>query len=143
MTDEPQKKFMMRSEYSMGQYDFIRYDRLLSAMDELSVQVSSYNVNALLPFHSVLWELFKNFSPIMIDIKREEYKSKFKNLRDRILEEINRGSNDDNATIDQNLIDELDDIQIELLGIKQIIGLGIMISKDYSREDLIKKGLIG
>ena len=147
MPDEPPKRAMMQSVFSMGQYDFIRYDKILSSADELSIQASMLNSDTILPFWSVLWGMYKNFRPIIIDSKREEYDGKFRDLKQKIFNELQRmkavKDNDEEGTIDVSIIDDLDALHMNMLEIKQLIGLGITVGRNYSTDELIAKGLRG
>jgi hypothetical protein len=147
MAEEIKPKFLMKSEFSMGQYDFIRYDKILTTMDQLAIEVGMMNVDALKGFHAVLWELYKNFRPIIIDAKRTDYEKRFREIKGKINQEISRsrGLEEDSGelTVSDEIIDELDNLQMDLLEIKQLIGLGIMLGRTYTKEELIAKGLVG
>lgn len=132
----------MKSEFSMGMLDFQRYDMILRSIDEMSIQVSMSNPQALIPFYAALWDLYKNFRPVLIPIAMEKYDKQFNEVKNLVYNEMNV-SNDanDSCSISQEIIEKLDNLHIDLLQMRQIIGLGIVLTQDLSFEERLRKGL--
>lgn len=130
----------------MGQYDFERYDSLLQGMDKYACRVALGDSNALKPLYSLLWELYKNFSPIVLEHEHKKYLDKFQHLRQLI--DSNVTANNQLAAlgksspgISQNIIDLMDELQMEILKIKQFIGLGITVEKKESHKTKLARAL--
>lgn len=147
MADERHSKAIFKSEFSMGQYDFERFNKLLYNMDEYAVRVACSDFTALIPLFSVLWEIYKNFQPIIFETEREYYKKQFKSVRINIDSELNRiaynkrNSMYSDLSISRSLLFKLDKLQMDMLQIKQIIGLGISVQKQEVFKTKIERAL--
>jgi len=133
MPEEKHQKAIFKAQFSMGQYDYERYDEILKAMDEYAIKVQNFETDAFLTFYGILWELYKNFRPILFDSLRIKFEERFKQVREKLLEELKKynvfASQGVQYRVDTILIRDFDTIQMDLLEIKQIIGLGIAVDK--------------
>ena len=147
MAEEQHNKAIFKSSFSMGQYDFERMNELLKSMDALSIAVGCGDHSCLFPYYYVLWELYKNFRPIIFESERHKYETVFKRVKNEIEDDIKRnGINKLNGlpqmmNIDGMLLASLDEIQMKLLDIRQIIGLGIMVDKQEANSTKLARAL--
>lgn len=133
MPEEQQRKALFKAQFSMGQYDYERFNEILKAMDEYAIKVQNFESDAFQTFYGILWELYKNFRPILFDTVREKFDKEFKDVRTKMLEELRKNNifviQGMQYAFDKTLIEDFDRIQMDLLEIKQIIGLGIAVDK--------------
>lgn len=139
-------KALFKSEYSMGQYDFIRLDKILTLMDEYAIQVQLFNPDSLLLFYGILWELYKNFRSILFESIRTKFEKQFSQIRKDVYDEVSRLNSLRNKgvvmpVISISIMDELDKIQMDLLEIRQIIGLGITVEKIESMKTKLERAM--
>lgn len=130
----------------MGVYDFERYDDLLKGMDKYACLVAVGDSSALKPLYSILWELYKNFRPIILEAVREKYEEQFKQLKKLI--DTNASANNQLTSLNRNpmpisedIIDLMDKLQMDILVIKQFIGLGINVDKQESHKTKLARAL--
>ncbi len=144
MTDEIDFKPRLRSEFGMGQFDFIRYARLLDKADVLMEEVLNYNLKAIMPFFVILRVIYANFRPIVFETKRTEFQKKFNEIK-KLIEDWQKKSEEEGKTqIPITLIDKLETFYQDLLELKQIINLGIRTEREESPLTKLKRaaGLI-
>ncbi len=146
MPEPRHNKAIFKSSFSMGQYDFERFDKLLSAMDAFAVRVAIHDHTALVPLYSILWELYKNFRSIIFEPQRKKYEDKFKLVKSMIdnyssanSELRKHGMNPVSA--ENSILRILDELQMDLLDIKQIIGLGLQVDKQEAFKTKIQRAL--
>ena len=136
-----------KSEFSMGELDFNRYDDWLKKSDYSSAVISSCEVPTLDQVQRYFAEinvLYKNWRSLISSVEiKKKLDEAIKNARNK-----KRGwENSISAGIQLNkfaiygLIDLLDEIHTEILNIKQIIGLGIVVKKQLSMKEKIKQGV--
>lgn len=156
MMEEKNAEFRprLKSKFSMGELDFIRYDMLLKNLDTIAFNArhSPECEKLLMPWYSALYELYLNFRPILYETSKQELDINFRSLRSAIdteLFRINHNKSDmgrvwakSSATsVSYYLIDKMDKVQMKLMEIKQICGLGISVKKEFSEKRLIKENL--
>lgn len=136
-----------QSEFSMGEYDFKRFDLWLGRAELSSATIQSCEIPELdlvQRYFSELNVLYKCWRSLIssaemkqdLDTKIDESKHK-----KRIWEQSRNSGTPMNRVVVFELVDLLDDIHTKLLDIKQIIGLGIVVKKVMSTKERIKYGL--
>jgi len=136
--DKPVMKPRFKSEFSMGQLDFERYHRLLTAMDWYAVECRRFNQDAVVRLYSVLKQIYYNFRSIIFETKRKELEKKFKIIEGEI---IQRGMAGFKFTFSMKIFRLLEEIMADLLEIKQIIGLGIEVRPEVSKKQRWERAL--
>jgi hypothetical protein len=136
-----------QSEFSMGEYDFKRFDLWLGRAELSSAIINSCEVPDLeivQRYFSELNVLFKCWRSLISSAELKEKLEKEINdakRKKRIWEQTRSTGTPLNKNTIFDLIDLLDSIHTELLNIKQIIGLGIVVKKVMSTKERIKYGL--
>lgn len=130
----------LKSEFSPGESEFQRYFVLSSTLDEMSAQVGIGNFQALIPFWSILWTLYKDMNALLTKETQDQYKVKFREMRKRIYAELN-AAGDGEYQMPVQLQDDLDDLQMDVLSLKQSAGLGIIGKKEISLHKKLEQGL--
>lgn len=145
--NKPVYKPKFVSEYSMGQFDFERYNKWLEYIERWSAEINSVHLPSLdmiQHLYSGLNVLYDNWRPIIaVATITEKIDAAFESAKEkkRVWEgNIKIGTTPTDKFI-LDLIDILMDIKRKLMDIKQIIGLGIMVKRNLSTEDKIKAGM--
>lgn len=140
MGDEakPVMKARFKSEFSMGQLDFERFHEMLFTMDKVACRARMFESDSLVPFYSVLYELYKNFRPIVFETKRKSLDDMFDTVKRDIIiwrnSQVRRLGNPNSSmsSFPLEILNLLEKIQTDVLEIKQVIGLGIKVEKDLT-----------
>lgn len=127
------------AEYSMGQYDYERYHKLLGDADFLAFHVLNKNVNALQPFFATLITIYSNFRPLVYETYRKKYDD-FKNESMRLKKEWDKiGYNSGQNTFPVTYANTLIEFWQEILVLKQLIGLGSIVRRDESQRTKLNR----
>jgi len=138
-----------QSEFSMGQYDFARYDKTLINIDQLSGIVNSTalpSLELMQKFLSELVNLYDDFKPLIaLGNLQKEYDVLIK--KGIVLKRRWEQSLRSRAPISKKLIfdfvDLCKDLKTKLYSTKQVIGLGIVVRRNMTTAERIKKGIRG
>ena len=136
-----------QSEFSMGEYDFKRFDLWLGRAELSSATINSCEVPELdivQRYFSEINVLYKSWRSLIsssdlkleLDTQINEAKKK-----KRIWEQSRITGLELNKIAIFDVIDLLDAIHTKLLDVKQIIGLGIVVKKVMTTKERIKYGL--
>jgi hypothetical protein len=137
------------SEFSMGQQDFNRYDRTLQEIDLISGLVNSTatpSLEIMQKYLAQLNNLYDNWRPLISvpkvvtdidDLIKEGIKMK------RTWERLTRVNVPLNEKKVLEFVDLCNAIKRKLLHYKQVIGLGIVVKRNMSTRERIKKGIRG
>ena len=147
--NKPGFKPKYTSEFSMGMLDFIRYNKWLEYIEHWSASINSTIKPTLEMIQhyfaglNVLWKLWRPIVSIPkvateIDDAIEEAKK-----RKRVWERLENSSQQVNPVLINKLVDILDSVHTRLMYIKQVVGLGIVVKKNFSASERIKKGMRG
>jgi len=131
-----------KSEFSMGQLDFERFHEILRTLDYIAIEVRARNKDYIIRYYTILKELFINMRPLMYETVKKEFKGQFKEV-----EEMMDGKYlyllidpDDDETFPLDLARKLENIHIELLEIRQKIGLGVPATREETTAAKFKRG---
>lgn len=145
--NKPTWKPKFKSEFSMGEYDFKRFDTWLGRCELSSAGINSCEVPSLQQvqlYFSELNVLYKSWRSLIsfpsIIEQLDGAIDAAKHLKRKWENCITSGLEFNKFTIFQ-LIDLLDSIHTKLLDIKQKIGLGIVVKKAMSTHEKIKFGI--
>jgi len=147
--NKPGWKPKFQSQYSMGEYDFARYDKTLSRIDELGAIVNSCylpSLELMQQFFSELINLYDDFRPL---ISTENISKSFDAVVEQgvKLKRIWENSQKSNMPVNSYRIFEFVDLcrilKRKLYSIKQVIGLGIMVKRNMTTQEKIKRGIHG
>ncbi len=135
------------AEITMGKQDYERYDAILRRADELALELKPPQINprAIPAYNAILRQLYGNLRPVLADQYRKQVDDFYKELQKQ-LEKFSSESNKRNQKVlkvDVDLILNLEKMHFLLLEIKQIVGLGINISKKEALKDKMKRALLG
>lgn len=151
MEDKPEEKQSwrpkFRSEFSMGELDFKRYDKWLDRGDISSAGINSTTIPTLQQVQNYFAELnvlYKNWKGLISNpIKSKEIEDKIKRAKQqkRTWESSLETGQEMNKYVIYSLIDLLDEIHTSILEVKQVIGLGIVVKRVLSASEKIKFGI--
>lgn len=149
MEDETKPSFKpkFKSEFSMGEYDFKRYDLWLGRTELSSATIDSYDIPSLelvQRYFSELNILYKSWKPLISSPKLKEELNSMKReakTKKRVWEQSRESGLEFNKNAIFYLVDLLDSFHEKLLEIKQVIGLGIVVKKSVSMKEKIKYGI--
>lgn len=125
------KSDMVRSQYSMGLFDFSRFHELLKMADEMG-----YNVNIGMPgleknipaYFSILEQIHINFFVLIPEADVKKLDDRFDSMRKKIRDK----------DISYTLISELKAMHRDLNMIKQKSGLGLIMTRLLSENERMK-----
>jgi len=127
----PEKK----SEFSMGQFFFIRFNRFHEAMDESGYLVRCGRIQEVNSYYAALYGYYINILPLLSEseVKTVEtlilqYKEYFKNKK------VTLGK----LSIDSRTLDVLEELHKCLMGLTNKYELGIVTSKKVTNADKLK-----
>lgn len=147
--NKPGWKPKFTSEYSMGEYDFKRINDTLVEVDRLSGFVNSTdlpNLKLMQDFFAQLKNLYDNFRPLLsaapIVTEVDNIVKKAKELK-RTWENSEQNNLLLNKVVKLNFVDLLNELKTKLYGIKQVIGLGIIVRRNLTTQEKIKRGVRG
>lgn len=137
-TEKPKIGGKFRAEFSMGQYHYERYHKLLMAADNLAIRCHNFDSESVIPFYGVLKQIYKNFRPIMFETRRETFDERFQKVKEEILKRVKQRRN----TIQSFpifIFELLDEIDTDLRDVAQVMGLGIEVRKELTSSQKFKK----
>jgi len=147
--NKPTWKPRFVSEFSMGELDFRRYDKWLERTELSSAAINSTeipNLDMVQRYFSELNVLYKSWRPLIsIPKVTEELDSAMNQAKKlkRTWESSNKSGLPNNKIQILSLVDLLDSIHTKLLYIKQVVGLGIIVKRNLSTAQKIKRGVRG
>lgn len=136
-----------KSVYSMGQYDFERFHKILLRLDEFSIELNSGNYEIISAYYSTLRTLYRSWKPLIHDSRKEgddvwsrsDFEVAFRQVKpevDRIRKNLFSQAK---FSFKQETLEVLDEIHTQLMIIKQLIGLGIEVKKEFTPNQKLKK----
>lgn len=137
------------SEFSMGQFDFVRYDKWLQHIEMYSGMINATPIPTLeqcQAYFSGLNVLYKNWRAIIaVATVKKEIDCNINKARElkRIWERGEKSNIPVSDIKKLELVDLLDAIHTRLMEIKQVIGLGIIVKRNMSTAEKIKRGVHG
>lgn len=147
--NKPEFKPRFLSEYSMGELDFRRFDDWLKWIEKYSGEINSSHIPDLLPcqhYFAGLNVLYKQWRPIMaIPAVQKELDQAIETAKGlKRTWERNKKNNVPFSEVKiLEFVDVLDKIHTKLMEIKQVIGLGIVVKRNLSTKEKIKRGVRG
>jgi hypothetical protein len=146
MMEPRHDKAIFKLSFSMCQYDFERFNELLKQMDFYAIRVACHDSVSMTPLYSVLWEIYKNFRSIIFESQRKKYEDKFKQVKTLIgsfstTNQELKAYGMNQVSTENTILKLLDELQMDLLDIKQIIGLGIMVEKQETSSTKLARAL--
>lgn len=124
--DEPN----IKSEFSMGLFDFKRFSELLHAMDEFRFRIRLKPTVYAMPFFSALDAFYVNIRPVLNKKQQEGCDKEISSIESELMSKKGR--------ISYNLICQMTKFHRELLNYKQIAGLGLAIQSVKSSSKRAK-----
>ena len=138
-----------QSEFSMGEHDFARYNKTLINIDRLSGFVNSTAVPPLelmQNFFAELVNLFDNFRPLIaigpVQARFDKLIKEGIALKRQWEQSTKMGAPFSQIRI-YKFVDLCLKLKTELYSIKQVIGLGIVVRRNMTTAERIKKGIRG
>lgn len=147
--NKPGWKPRFTSEFSMGEYDFKRINDTLIKVDYWSALINSTAVPTLemmQNFFAELKNLSDNFRPIIsvakVTQEIDDIITVSKNMK-RKWERASKAGIPTNEVQILKFVDMLNALKTKLYNIKQVIGLGIVVRKNLSTAEKIRRGVRG
>tara|TARA_R100000306_G_C4321688_1_gene115456 strand:+ start:57 stop:506 length:450 start_codon:yes stop_codon:yes gene_type:complete len=130
------------SEIQPWGLEFLRFDQLLKAADDLAIQVRMYNDQAIHQYWVILEQLYIIMYPYM------EWGSRkfWDDMNETIYKKHDEWEEDDSNGVKEfpkELIKELTNYHRQLLVTKQMLGLGIPLSRSIGTKGKMKNALLG
>ena len=151
----PEKKFLkgdsqtLHSEYTMGELDFMRYDRTLRNIDVCCAELNKTAKPTLEIYRAWFAELnnlYDDLYPIVtsraLQESIDEYKDKTLSQQ-KIWEQHLANGNNPSLKFIWNALDAINGFKRDLYFLKQHIGLGIRVMKKMTTKEKIKLGMKG
>lgn len=137
----PETKGTWKAEFSMGQYDYQRYHEHLVLADQLTMAVINHNTEAIRPYYSIIKTLWINFRAIVkphfqerVDVKMREVDILFRQWK-----AMNVKNN--KIFFPELLSTKLIDVYSDLLIVKQLVGLGMLVTREESEHTRMKRAM--
>ncbi len=145
--NKPSWKPKFVSEFSMGQYDFERYNYWLKNTEKFSAEINSTDnpsLELIQNYFACLNVLWKSWRPIVASPDKVEELDRAiaecRNLK-RFWEDSKKASIPVSIFKIRQIVDALDAIHTKLMETKQLIGLGIVVRKNIDVKEKIKMGM--
>lgn len=122
--------------------EFLRFDQLLKASDDLAIQVRMYNTEVIHQYWVVLYQLYMMMKPYMADGTLFFFKDLNKATRkmhDDWEEDFLNGYKE----TPQDLIKQLTIYHEAILKAKHFVGLGIPMSVNFDPKKKMRNALLG
>jgi hypothetical protein len=135
------------SEYSMGELDFNRFNDHLKFVEQYCGEINSTDIPTLQQcqnYFSGLNTLYKLWRPLVaIPSVTEAMDNTLVETRriKRMWENAERCGMSFNQVTKIKLADTLDGFHTKLMNFKQIIGLGIVVKRNFSTKEKIRQGM--
>lgn len=145
--NKPSWKPKFQSEFSMGEYDFARYNKTLMEVDELSGYMNSTdkpNLKLMQDFFAQLNNLYDDFRPLISNGKvMGELDELIKQaIRHKRIWESSQITGIEPSKVQVlKFVDVLNAIKRKLYMIKQVIGLGITVKRNLTARERINAGM--
>ena len=133
-----------KADFSMGMFDYERYHNHLIEADTLAKMIINGDPTTIRPFFAVCKVLWLNFKPIVDNHFQKEYQNKLDKIellfKQWTIENKKRGK----LVFPTELSNKLLEFYGDLLRCKQLVGLGIMVSRNETEFTRIRRsaGLI-
>jgi len=147
--NKAQWKPKFQSEFSMGTYDFERYNHTLMNIEILSVRVNSCHIPSLELmqfFFAELINLYDNFRPLIsfanVTTELDVVVDKGIKLKRTWERTAKMGATMNNKII-LDFVDLCRALKTKLYNIKQVMGLGIVVKRNMTISEKIRRGIHG
>ena len=129
------KSNVWRSQFSMGELDFARYHRLLTAIDDFATQMWNGDFDAIKPCFSALKQFYLNVRTHLLPATRLEMDEVMKSITRRItsIEDLRRKRLNCDYMI-KPLLDDMEHAIQEVFHYKQMLGFGVEMEVRLSRK---------
>jgi hypothetical protein len=135
------------SEFSMGELDFLRWNEWLKYIEFYSAEVMSTDNPQLFMIQryfsgiNILWKAWSQF--IVFQPTFDELNNNFDEVKllKRQWETQKKLGIEVNPSLKNRIVDLLDNIHTRLMQLKQVIGLGIVVRRNFSVKQKIKLGM--
>lgn len=147
--NKPTFKPRFISEFSMGSLDFERYNEWLKYIEHWSAEINSSavpNLEMCQHLFAGLVNIYDSWRPLIAipDVTRQLDTAVFEARKlKRLWEQSNETGLQMSKSNIFRLVDLLGGIKTKLLGIKQVIGLGIVVKRNMTTREKIKAGVRG
>jgi hypothetical protein len=122
--------------------EFLRFDQILKASDDLAIQVRMYNDESIHQYWVVLYQLYMMMRPYMASGTLTFFKELNKTTRtqhDDWEEDVKNGYKE----TPKELIKQLTQYHEAILKAKHFVGLGIPMSENFNPKKKMKNALLG
>jgi len=156
------------SEIQPWGLEFLRFDQLWKAADELAIEVRSYNTQFIHRYWVVLYQLYIMLIPYIsdgslvfyegfaeafkinknVDVKettkmRKKYKLGLNQSVEALLEEWEEDKRNGINDVPSMLIKQLTTYHKSLMKTKQFVGLGVPMAQTFNTKSKLKNALLG
>lgn len=130
-----------KSEFNMGQLDFIRFDTILRRADDLQCQAILFKKEAILQYYAVVRNLYNNIRPLLMQNKKLKLVKQYNETFDTLYTKVMEWYSLKNKPFPVRLYKVIEIMHGDLLTLRQSIGLGIVMERKYADKTVIRKGL--
>ena len=127
-----------KAEFNMGLLDYNRIDEYLKAADFYMFEIRQGNLTNLHPWYSKLRGIYTYLKSVAYETKKADLDAKFLEVENTIWEMKQKKGR---KIADIAFIRKLEELQDELYHLRQMVGMGIAVSKSYTNEERLSKAL--
>jgi len=140
------QSFKYRADVSMGWYDYQRLNSILEELHKVSIKVNPPYVDifVLKDYYALLWDFYLIMSAILDESEQIIIDKQFDNIEKLMISFVNNlQSNAKRINFNSELPKALNNMNRKLYRVKQLIGMGINITRTESTKQRLRRVIIG
>lgn len=126
------------AEFNMGGLDYNRMDEYLKIVDNCMVRIRMGDFSKLHLWFSWLRQIYSYLKAVTYEGKKAELDSNFNELEKEIWK-INQQSG--KRLTDLNFIKKLETLNDDVYNLRQLVGMGIPVKRNFTNDERLKKAL--
>lgn len=127
-----------KAEFNMGLLDYNRLDEYLKAADFYMIQIRQGNLKNLHQWYSTLRQIYSYLRSVSYEGKKADLDTRFQEIENEIWEMKQKTGR---VKTDIVFIRKLEKLQDDLYHLRQLVGMGIAVSKNFTNEERLSKAL--
>lgn len=127
-----------KAEFNMGLLDYNRLDEYLKRVDFYMIAIRQGNLKHLHVWYSTLRQIYSYLRSVAYEGKKADLDAAFTTIEKEIWDMKEKSGR---VKSDLNFIKKLEKLQDDVYHLRQLVGMGIAVSKSYSNEERLEKAL--